>query len=206
MGGRQALSHGVTARPQMFAAGGRSGPTASVRLLHCRACSADSSSLASSWRRPASGPSHGGVRRPSSVATNPGLPTAPSHHPSHPPLVEPLAVCDARGLDPLEAARCRLRRSGVRRALSCAAEASARAPDEPAAHSERGAALSALGGSTRRGWPTPALWRWTRASRLAVRGRPPVRRQLAARVTTTSWPSSTPSGGAARRARRGRRS
>ena len=79
------------------------------------------------------------------AATNPGLPTAPSHHPSRPPPVEPLAVCDARGLDPLDAARAAYDAREYDRALSCAAEASARAPDEPDAHSERGAALSALG-------------------------------------------------------------
>ncbi|HVP59488.1 MAG TPA: metallopeptidase family protein [Myxococcaceae bacterium] len=80
-----------------------------------------------------------------SAATNPGLPTAPSHHPSRPPPVEPLAVCDARGLDPLDAARAAYDAREYERALSCAAEASAKAPDEPDAHSERGAALSALG-------------------------------------------------------------
>ncbi len=82
---------------------------------------------------------------PKSAATSPGLPTAPSHHPSRPPPVEPLAVCDARGLDPLDAARAAYDAREYDRALSCAAEASARAPDEPDAHSERGAALSALG-------------------------------------------------------------
>jgi len=35
-----------------------------------------------------------------SAATNPGLPTAPSHHPSRPPPIEPLAVCDARSVAP----------------------------------------------------------------------------------------------------------
>lgn len=80
-----------------------------------------------------------------SAVTNPGLPTAPSHHPSRPPPVEPLAVCVARGLDPLDAARAAYDGREYARALSCAAEASARAPDEPDAHSERGAALSALG-------------------------------------------------------------
>ena len=79
------------------------------------------------------------------AANSPGLPTAPSHHPSRPPPVEPLAVCDGRGLDPLDAARAAYDAREYDRALSCAAEASARAPDEPDAHSERGAALSALG-------------------------------------------------------------
>jgi tetratricopeptide (TPR) repeat protein len=79
------------------------------------------------------------------AATSPGLPTAPTHHPSRPPIVQPLAVCDARGLDPLDAARAAYDAGEYPRALSCAAEAAAQAPDEPDAHSERGAALSALG-------------------------------------------------------------
>jgi len=78
-------------------------------------------------------------------ATSPGLPTAPTHHPSRPPIVEPLAVCDSRGLDPIDAARAAYDAGEYPRALSCAAEAAAQAPDEPDAHSERGAALSALG-------------------------------------------------------------
>jgi len=79
------------------------------------------------------------------ATNNPGLPTAPTHHPSRPPPVEPLPVCDARGLDALDAARAAYDAREYARALSCAAEASAQAPDEPDAHSERGAALSALG-------------------------------------------------------------
>jgi tetratricopeptide (TPR) repeat protein len=54
-------------------------------------------------------------------------------------------VCDARGLDPIDAARAAYDAGEYPRALSCAAEAAAQAPDEPDAHSERGAALSALG-------------------------------------------------------------
>ncbi len=49
------------------------------------------------------------------------------------------------GSIPLDAARSAYDAREYDRALSCAAEASARAPDEPDAHSERGAALSALG-------------------------------------------------------------
>ena len=79
------------------------------------------------------------------VVQSPGLPTSPSHHPSRPLAVEPLPVCDARGLDALDAARSAYDAEEYQRALSCAAEASAQAPDEPDAHSERGAALSALG-------------------------------------------------------------
>lgn len=82
---------------------------------------------------------------PQSVTLNPGTPTAPVHHPSRPALVEPLAVCDAKGASPLEAARAGYEAEDWKRALSCAAEAAARSPDDPAAHSERAAALSALG-------------------------------------------------------------
>jgi Flp pilus assembly protein TadD len=67
------------------------------------------------------------------------------HHPSRPVAVEPLAVCDARGVTPLVAARAAYRDEDWKRALSCSAEAAARNPDDPDAHSERAAALSALG-------------------------------------------------------------
>jgi len=79
------------------------------------------------------------------AAPNPGTPTSPVHHPSRPAAVEPLAVCDARGASPLDAARAAYQEEDWKRALSCAAEAAARNPDDPAAHSERAAALSALG-------------------------------------------------------------
>jgi tetratricopeptide (TPR) repeat protein len=82
---------------------------------------------------------------PQTATPNPGTPTAPVHHPSRPALVEPLAVCDARGASPLTAARNAYEDEDWKRALSCAAEAAARSPDDPAAHSERAAALSALG-------------------------------------------------------------
>jgi Flp pilus assembly protein TadD len=85
-------------------------------------------------------------KEPAQTATpNPGTPTAPVHHPSRPVLVEPLAVCEARGASPLDAARAAYEDEDWKRALSCAAEAAARSPDDPAAHSERAAALSALG-------------------------------------------------------------
>ena len=85
-------------------------------------------------------------REPVQTATpNPGTPTAPVHHPSRPVLVEPLAVCEARGVSPLDAARAAYEDEDWKRALSCAAEAAARSPDDPAAHSERAAALSAIG-------------------------------------------------------------
>ncbi len=80
-----------------------------------------------------------------STPPNPGTPTAPVHHPSRPLAVEPLAVCETRGASPLEAAHAAYLAEDWKRALSCAAEAAARTPDDPAAHSERAAALSALG-------------------------------------------------------------
>jgi tetratricopeptide (TPR) repeat protein len=82
---------------------------------------------------------------PQLAVPNPGTPTAPVHHPSRPVPVEPLAVCEARGVAPLAAARAAYQAEDWKRALSCAAEAVARSPDDPAAHSERAAALSALG-------------------------------------------------------------
>ena len=82
---------------------------------------------------------------PQSTAPNPGTPTAPVHHPSRPVLVEPLAVCESHGASPLEAAHAAYEAEDYKRALSCAAEAAARSPDDPAAHSERAAALSAVG-------------------------------------------------------------
>ncbi len=80
----------------------------------------------------------------SSVA-NAGTPTAPVHHPSRPVPVEPLAVCETHGASPLEAAHAAYEVEDWKRALSCAAEAAARSPDDSSAHSERAAALSALG-------------------------------------------------------------
>jgi tetratricopeptide (TPR) repeat protein len=59
--------------------------------------------------------------------------------------VHPLAVCDAKGKEPLEAARALAKAQKWEAALSCAAQASALAPDDPLAHAERGRALVALG-------------------------------------------------------------
>jgi len=56
----------------------------------------------------------------------------------------PLEVCRTRG-DPLEAARRSYDAGQFEEALSCAAQATAFFPENPQAHSERGAALSALG-------------------------------------------------------------
>ncbi|MFZ5468491.1 MAG: metallopeptidase family protein [Myxococcota bacterium] len=59
--------------------------------------------------------------------------------------VAPLAVCRSRGKEPLEAARAYYDDGQFDDALSCAAQSAALYPQEPQAHSERGAALAALG-------------------------------------------------------------
>ncbi|MBI3181556.1 MAG: metallopeptidase family protein [Myxococcales bacterium] len=68
---------------------------------------------------------------------------------SHPtvslPRLTPLSVCRSEGQEPLEAARKYYDQGKFEDALSCAAQACAFTPDDPQAHSERGAALSALG-------------------------------------------------------------
>ncbi|MCY1046300.1 metallopeptidase family protein [Corallococcus sp. bb12-1] len=58
--------------------------------------------------------------------------------------VHPLAVCDARGDAPLDAARRYYDEGHYEEALSCAAQAAALEPDLAAAHAERGAALAYL--------------------------------------------------------------
>ncbi|RKH21431.1 hypothetical protein D7Y13_32165 [Corallococcus praedator] len=58
--------------------------------------------------------------------------------------VHPLAVCDARGDAPLDAARRYYDEGHYEEALSCAAQAAALEPDLAAAHAERGAALAFL--------------------------------------------------------------
>ncbi|MHB8879482.1 MAG: metallopeptidase family protein [Myxococcaceae bacterium] len=63
----------------------------------------------------------------------------------HSSKVVPLKVCRARGLEPLDAARKLHDEGKFDEALSCAAQATALYPDEPQGHSERGAALAALG-------------------------------------------------------------
>jgi len=57
----------------------------------------------------------------------------------------PLAVCKAHGQEPLKAARAYSDAGRYEEALSCAAQATALQPDNPLAHSERGASLAALG-------------------------------------------------------------
>ena len=64
---------------------------------------------------------------------------SPEQHPH-----APLAVCRSKG-DPLEAARHYYDAGQFEEALSCAAQATAFFPELPQSHSEKGAALSALG-------------------------------------------------------------
>jgi tetratricopeptide (TPR) repeat protein len=59
--------------------------------------------------------------------------------------VVPLPLCLAHGHSSLEAARSDYDQGQFEQALSCAADASAEAPSDPRTHSERAAALSALG-------------------------------------------------------------
>ncbi len=61
------------------------------------------------------------------------------------PHVAPLAVCEADGKLPLEAARDFFDRNEYEKALSCAAQASALFPNDAVAHTERANALAALG-------------------------------------------------------------
>jgi tetratricopeptide (TPR) repeat protein len=68
-----------------------------------------------------------------------------SHPSAHGPRVVPLAVCRNQEQPPLDAARRLYDEGRFDEALSCAAQAAANDPDDPLAHSERGAALSALG-------------------------------------------------------------
>src|SRR5262249_45421487 len=57
----------------------------------------------------------------------------------------PLQLCKGDPQNPLGAARAFYDEGKYADALSCAARASALSPDDPQAHSERGAALAALG-------------------------------------------------------------
>ena len=60
------------------------------------------------------------------------------------PHVKPLAVCDGKGKLPLDAAREAFDAHDYERALSCAAQAAALAPNDVAAHTERANALAQL--------------------------------------------------------------
>jgi tetratricopeptide (TPR) repeat protein len=85
---------------------------------------------------------------PDDLAPAPVSPAAarPETHPlSSSPRVVPLKVCKAEGLLPLDAARKLHDEGKFDEALSCAAQATALTPDDPQGHSERGAALAALG-------------------------------------------------------------
>ena len=73
------------------------------------------------------------------------IPVEKTHTASHEPKVVPLAVCRSKGLDPLSAARKFYDEARYEDALSCSAQATALMGDDPQAHSEHAAALSALG-------------------------------------------------------------
>lgn len=63
---------------------------------------------------------------------------------AHDPHVTPLAVCEAKGRLPLDAAQAWFDQGAFEKALSCAAQAAAFAPNDVLAHTERGNALAAL--------------------------------------------------------------
>lgn len=63
---------------------------------------------------------------------------------AHAPHVTPLAVCEAKGRLPLDAAQRWFDDGNFEKALSCAAQAAALAPGDVLAHTERGNALAAL--------------------------------------------------------------
>ena len=84
-------------------------------------------------------PRHGSDDASASSSLDPARAPAPQAQ-AHPPL----EVCRTPG-DPLEAARHWYDARRFSEALSCAAQATAFFPDLPQAHSEKGAALSALG-------------------------------------------------------------
>lgn len=75
-------------------------------------------------------------------------PAAASRTGTHPGAVAevvPLPVCEAQGKPSLAAARAYYDAGKYEQALSCAADASAEDPQDPQTHSERAAAMSALG-------------------------------------------------------------
>ncbi|MBZ4412911.1 metallopeptidase family protein [Myxococcus faecalis] len=98
-------------------------------------------------KRNASAPEPGDAGTPevSAVKASPAS-AAPSDEPRDTPRpVQPLAVCQARGGSPLDAARGYYDSGRFEEALSCAAQAAALEPDLASAHAERGVALAALG-------------------------------------------------------------
>lgn len=85
-----------------------------------------------------------GARTGTSAVVTPLVPEL-AHPTVGAPRPAPLPTCRSQGKDPLEAARSYYDRERFEDALSCAAQASAQLSEEPRAHSERGAALAALG-------------------------------------------------------------
>lgn len=82
---------------------------------------------------------------PSSAAAPPPIKGPSRVEPTaHTPHVTPLAVCEAKGRLPLDAAQAWFDDGKFERALSCAAQAAALAPGDVLAHTERGNALAAL--------------------------------------------------------------
>jgi tetratricopeptide (TPR) repeat protein len=87
------------------------------------------------------------AEEPTTSANPTERPPAPAeiHATAKQPKVTPLPVCRSEGREPLVAARGFYDDAHYEEALSCAAQACALTPDEPQAHSEKAAALSALG-------------------------------------------------------------
>ncbi|MCP3065332.1 metallopeptidase family protein [Myxococcus sp. K38C18041901] len=103
--------------------------------------------LLTACKRNASAPETGDAGPPEvSAAKASSASVAPSDEPGEAARpVQPLAVCQARGGSPLDAARGYYDAGRFEEALSCAAQAAALEPDLASAHAERGVALAALG-------------------------------------------------------------
>lgn len=90
-------------------------------------------------------PDAGSCECPGPAAAPPPLKAPPRAEPTaHAPHVTPLAVCEAKGRLPLDAAQTWFDEGKFEKALSCAAQAAALAPGDVLAHTERGNALAAL--------------------------------------------------------------
>jgi tetratricopeptide (TPR) repeat protein len=82
---------------------------------------------------------------PAPAATAPPIKASLRKEPTaHSPHVAPLAVCEAKGRLPLDAAQAWFDDGQFEKALSCAAQAAALAPGDVLAHAEKGNALAAL--------------------------------------------------------------
>ena len=82
---------------------------------------------------------------PELVSNHPAPPKVVRQEPTATlPHVKPLAVCDGHGKLPLDAARDAFDAHDYERALSCAAQAAALAPNDVFAHTERANALAQL--------------------------------------------------------------